>query len=71
MTDEKYISEETFWNVINEIHEEIDSMNDVINEQDRQLNEQDEVINAAGKSTIKNLRQIGKIWKVIKDLTRS
>jgi len=69
MTQEKYVSEETFYEIMDQVHEEIDSLKILINEQDRQLNEQDEVINAAGKSTIKNLRQIRRIWDSIKDLT--
>ena len=69
MTQEKFLNEETFYEIMDEVHEEIDSLKNLINEQDQELNKLDEVINAAGKSTIKNLRQIRRIWDEIKELT--
>lgn len=51
------------------INERLDALEIQINEQDREFNSQDVAIDAVGKSTVKNLRQIGKLWDSLKILT--
>ena len=51
------------------INERLDALEIQINEQDKEFNAQDVAIDAVGKSSIKNTRQIGKIWDAIKVLT--
>ena len=54
---------------IEKIQERLDALEIQINEQDKEFNAQDVAIDAVGKSSVKNLRQIRKIWDAIKVLT--
>lgn len=51
------------------INERLDALEIQINDHDKEFNSQDVTIDAVGKSSVKNLRQIRKIWDAIKVLT--